>query len=824
MRHRTKHKTHLSKTAKSEILIARLSLPVLLVFLFLIEISLGTRSPNETKGFLKKNIHSAAETLRQWEAASSDAKKTSKSDARSNAGFHLQWPLSAFAPEIEILKNSQSRIEKIKDAIQLGKSKLQAQFDLNSNELIWLEEPLNSTGSVFLRKKVEVLLPGEKITLKGYRQSTSTKSWTLRVRAAAVTQDRLDAPLPLMTEFGEEQASRSDIDPHGQHFDIILPTASELQKNKASAFTIEWPSTNSGLLIIDGLKPESLSAQGVEKNHKNLIIHIDQLGTSLAGLKKTLATIKSLSSERQGTILLSNAIPPSVDDEISKESLLSNKHPIDLGSTLTNPALQELISREYLLVKRAIQNGGSARKIVLNSGMACSTECKNVKLTTSNSLEFTTAMVIHRIEEFESTKRYIRNDEFITQPGLLYVEVNNPPETLRLNSETNRSSQTSAVSWIVSGLLKPLGYMNPSLQFEEKTAQLDNWLSKLMESFLVTSDSANIAIVLHDNSQPLTLGKGQVSNSLTRGEILLHLNELSTSSSQKDEIQTFDEPVSALAVMRIFGKRAFLSQSISGIEEFLPELKDESIAVNQLQPNQLITLAPSGWLIDPVFSEKAASGDYLAIAAPEKIHAIQELSNKARQRNRLMSLNITFDASNQTDETVEAVMTTSLTPLGCESPNDEIQAKETTSAQNNSQRQFTFTGKREKATVWRLRCLLDGRIVTSSNLKLRFALNNRAVSRDAFGLGEYLHPVRGFLWHSPDSLELSGAQILDATSALNAPELTENSQARVRVWTDRFPTSVSKPETLLTFSDKSDVMAQETSGSLRINDKFSERK
>lgn len=824
MRHRTKHNFYLSKTYKGEIFIARISLPIILFLILLFEISLGSRTHNESQGYLERTRTSIAAKIRGWEKISGVNQTQFKNDGRSNAGFHIQWPQSLVPPEFDISNIATDRFITLTNAIALGRSKLRLQNPESDGKSIWIEEPLNETAEVYIRKKVLLLLPGEKLNIHNSTQPGNTKSWTLRVRAAAVTQDRLDAPLPLLTGLSNAALAASELDPRGQYFDIQLPNSGGTQGKSPVEFIIEWPASNSGLLIVDGFKPSDQVAAGGSKNHKNLIVHIDNMGASLTALKKTVETIKNLSSEQQGTIFISNAIPTSWNPEIGKEALLSNKNPIDLGATLTSPELRAQIAKEHLLVKRAIQQGGSARKIILNSGLSCNTDCNEKDFLADGSSEFTTTMVINRNEEFESTKRYIRNDEFITHPGLLYVEINNPPETLRLNAETKDNSKASFITWFYSGLLKPFGFINPKLQYEEKTAQIDNWLSRLMESFLVTSHSANIAIVLHDNSNPLNLGQGEIRGSITRGEILLHLNELNDKNAQRDDIHPFDEPVSSLSAMRIFGRHAFPLEKISEIEKFIPELKTDALAVSQLQHGRLITLTPSGWLIDPVNPNGPEIVNYMAVASPEKVHEIQEISNKSRQRNRLTTLNIAFPALNQNEEMIDASITTSLKPLGCESRNEDVQIRVIQNEVATTEKKIQLSGKRMASSVWHINCVFEGRIATSSFLKLRFSINNESISRDFFRLGEYMHPVRGFLWHSPDSLELTGAQILDATSALSAPELSSQKQAKVVIWTDRFPIGMPAPKTTLALAqelNKSQQIHREQQGS---DHKFSERK
>ena len=160
MKSRNNKRIHLSKTTKSEILIARLLLACLIFLVLLAEISLGSRTASENKGYFEKAKLNAAERIRGWEPLSSDGKQRTHTDGRSNAGFHFQWPQSAEPPEFDFPRNSHERSEKIKDAITLGKSKLHAEVQGGDDKFIWLEEPLNSTKEVYLRKKVTILLPG----------------------------------------------------------------------------------------------------------------------------------------------------------------------------------------------------------------------------------------------------------------------------------------------------------------------------------------------------------------------------------------------------------------------------------------------------------------------------------------------------------------------------------------------------------------------------------------------------------------------------------------------------------------------------------------
>lgn len=824
MQQKRKPKIHLSKTTRSEIFIARVSLPVFIAVLILIQISLGRRTPHSTDEGIARLLDWATEKLRNWESRSAVSVGKMANDSRSNAGFHLQWPADFMPPELNFLSDVPDRLTQLKKAIALGKSRIRIHQVDNDKKTLVIEEPIDAAGQPFLRKKVIPLLPGEKLQVQAKAAATRVKQWTLRVRSAAVTQDRLDAPIPLLIGHSGTTPLQSEIDPNGHHFDIEIPTTAEFEKNKSTAFVIEWPINASGILLIDGLSPTGWGGSNKEPAVKNLIVQIDHMGHSLTRLTKTLSTIKNLSSEKQGTIHLTSAIPSSVDWTVSKETILSGKNPLELGVAIANRNIKQHIGKSNQFVKLAIKQGASARRITLNTTLSCEDSCSQNESPHGYGDDFTTTLAIHRSEEFESTEQLIRNDEFITQPGLLYAEITSPAHLLRLNVETKDTSQLPSYQWIYGGLMSAFGIRDMALQEEEKLSQLDHWLAKLMESFLVTSHAANIAIVLHDNSSPIQLGQDDVRSEIKRGEILLHLNELSETNKRQTEIHTFTKPVSSLTVMRAFGGRIFSSNNLRKIEDFFPQLESDSQSVSQLTTSQLITLTPSGWLIDPITPSNTKTSNYLAVAPPNKINEVQNVSNAERRLNRLLSVNIAFPPSNSDEEVIDIRIATSLTPVGCESDHENTQLKSFEKQSALSQHLLALSGRRSENSIWAIKCFLEGQITTPSNLKFRFSLNDTPLQREHFALGEYFHPIRGFLWHSPDSLELTGAQILDAMSVLSPPKIGAETREKVVVWADRFPAGLQSPRATITFQPELHATHNAPYGGPENTDQLSEKK
>ena len=104
-----------------------------------------------------------------------------------------------------------------------------------------------------------------------------------------------------------------------------------------------------------------------------------------------------------------------------------------------------------------------------------------------------------------------------------------------------------------------------------------------------------------------------------------------------------------------------------------------------------------------------------------------------------------------------------------------------------------IVGRRAAQTPWHIFCLFEGRISSSTSLRMRFELNDRPVAREMLGLGEFALPIRGFLWRSPDSIELVGAQVLDATVSLHVPDSDLAKQTSVVLWSERIPAGLKDP-------------------------------
>jgi hypothetical protein len=89
--------------------------------------------------------------------------------------------------------------------------------------------------------------------------------------------------------------------------------------------------------------------------------------------------------------------------------------------------------------------------------------------------------------------------------------------------------------------------------------------------------------------------------------------------------------------------------------------------------------------------------------------------------------------------------------------------------------------------------LFEGKISSSTFLRLRFKLNGQPVERERLGLSEFALPIRGFLWRSPDTIELVGAQIFDATVALGSPDSDAAKQTSVVLWSEKLPNGIDDP-------------------------------
>ena len=790
-------KSYLSRTSKNEILFAKIAIATVSFVLLLVGISLGTRTNSLARSTVKKQIEQTAQYIRGWQASSEPDMNSEKSDLRSHVGFHFDWPTRFNTPQLSLPKaTGVGRTQEIEQLLKLGKTKTTLRATNFGKNRYYLEETLSRNDKVQVKKSVAVLLPGEKIQIYYNSSTAAARNWKLRVRAIAVTQDRLDSTIPVLTGFSREILTRGEVEPRGQQLDIDIPSASELQRRDEKYFTIEWPTEASGILVLEGLQPAFIDSENRSQMSRNLVVHIDGMHGSLTQLQRTLELLNRSFGNTANKIHITSAIPPAKNFSLSRETLLTGRTPIELGASLQNDKLRQLIKPQQTLVNKAINRGGSARKITLASKNSCSSDCLTRSGLTAENEFFTSEMTITRNDEFASTSLFIRNDEFITEPGLLFVEINAPSENLRLNWESITTSKFSTYRWITSGLLDIFGYKDSALQNEEKILQIDIWLAKLIESFLVNSHSANIAIFLHDNDSPVLLsGSKKETTSLTRGEILMNLHDLSMTTSEPKQPTVIETPVGMLSALRFFEKKSVEKKTTLTHAELLQQLNNEHMLVSQLQESSYITTTPDGWLLDPKHSSGQDENKPLFKAEPEKIHLVQESSNTERRKSKLLGLHVSMPANNLKDEVIDTEISTTLRGLGCESQSENAQLKSFNydAAGIPSLSEMQIVGRRAAQTPWHIFCLFEGRISNSTSLRMRFELNDRPVVREMLGLGEFALPIRGFLWRSPDSIELIGAQVLDATVSLHVPDSDLAKQTSVVLWSDRIPAGLKDP-------------------------------
>lgn len=797
MKRKTKaQKFYRSRTSKNEIIFAKIMIASVLLILLMVGISLGTRSSGVAQSAARKQIAQAAQYIRGWQAPSEPGMSSAKSDFRSHVGFHFYWPSRFNMPQLSLLKSAgTSRTQEIEQLLKLGKTEITLRAISESKNIYDLEESLSHDDSVQVKKNVAVLLPGEKIQLYYDASATAARNWKLRVRAVAVTQDRLDSTIPILTGFSREILTRGEVEPRGQQLDIEIPSNLELQRREDKYFTIEWPLEAAGILVLEGLQPAFIDSENRSQMSRNLVVHIDGMHGSLMLLEKTLEVVNRSFNNTSNKIHLTSAIPPAKNFPLSREALLTGRTPIELGASLQNEKLRELIVPHQALVKKATNRGGSARKITLASKKLCSINCSTRSNLAVENEFFTSELRIEKDDEFASTSLFIRNDEFITEPGLLFVEINAPSANLRLNWESVSTSKFSVYRWITSGFSALFGSRDSVLQNEEKVHQIDIWLAKLIESFLVNSQPANIAIFLHDNNSPVLLpGSTKEPRSLTRGEIFMNLHDLSLTTSEISQPTVVETQVGMLAALRFFEQNSIGKKITLTPLELLQRLQNEHLLVSQLQESSYITTMPDGWLLDPSYSSGLDENRPLSRAVPEKIHLVQESSNAERRKSKLLGLHILLPANNSKDEVIDSEISTTLRGLGCESQSENAQLKSFNYNDGMpSVSEIQLVGRRTAQTPWHIFCLFDGRISSSTSLRMRFKLNDRPVAREMLGLGEFALPIRGFLWRSPDSIELAGAQILDATVSVHLPDSELAKQSSVVLWSERIPVGLNDP-------------------------------
>jgi hypothetical protein len=677
MRKTRKNRHHLSKSSQNEIIAAKVTLAVGIAISLLIAFSLGTRTVHSALSPLNRQYEKITRFFRNWEQDAAQTTATLKTDLRAHSGFHFEWPARLNPPQFTLERvPTPERIQTIDNLLKLGRSKAILRATTEHPNKFLLTEYLDTDGRVTIHKDVHLLLPGEKIGVRFDSISTAARQWKLRLRTVAVTQDRLDSPLSALVGFPREASSPLEIDPQGRSTDLDVPSFTEFSRRGEKIYNIEWPKSASGILVLEGFQPGTIDTESRAQGAKNLVVYIDKMNAPLTRLTKTLETINRLTPQKKNKFYFNNVIPTADSYSLAREAVLTGRTPVELGASLKNEKLRNTLSPQHLLIAKTLSKGGSARRIQLSAQDNCNEKCKDNVISSTLDSAFTSEMKIIRREEFASTQVYLRNDDFLNDPGLLFVDVEIPQEKLRLNWETIHLSEASTARWITAGLLESIGKLNLGLKNDEKIAQLDLWLAGLVESFLSNPNRANVAFVLHDNGSPVRLSSdSKPQKQLTRGEVFLHLHDAVDIEDNKTNLTTVDAPTALQNIARLFEKRAQSNTAESGDDSLLVSNQQSDEPISQLQSLTYVTLTRDGWLVDPKHSNDKSHTKHIFRAEPEKIQNLQERANAARKKSRLFGLHLTLPNNNVRDEIIEAELSTSLNGLGCESQTENAQLK-----------------------------------------------------------------------------------------------------------------------------------------------------
>ncbi|MFZ9519791.1 MAG: hypothetical protein ACO3A4_04880 [Silvanigrellaceae bacterium] len=775
-----------------------------IVFCLTTLFSLGSRS-TEPVNVVNDSLNATRNKLRGWEKPAMPVSSVNMPDTRSHSGFHFRWGAKHNPPGWQVDSNRKgARKDDLQQLLNLGRSKIILTPRSEGEFLYDLREELLKGGHAFVQKKVLPLLPGEKLHISNPSPGFPGKNWKLRLRSVAATQDRMDAPLIMNYGFAHAEQSILEIDPKGQAVDLEIPSGNEYSRRGEKYFTLEWPGNTSGLLVVEGFQPASLETEGKSLNPRSLVILLDSLNGSLTDLTKTLKSLKSTTSGNHNTIHLTNVIPTADSIELGYKSLLTLHSPLELGATLENQKLREMIVTESVMLRKFSERGGSLRHLTLTkSGSACLEKCQTREVS---SEDFTSSFVIKRKEEIASTAGIIRNDEFMTDAGALFVETDFPAEHFRLNWTTAFESRESIFRWMLGGLRETFGGRDLELRKIEKIAQIDSWLAKIVESFFVTSANANVAIFLHQNNTPVRLGNNPDNQkSLVRGEALFSVNNFELDNSKVDEIKKIETTISQISAARLLERLSFNKDRAASIEKITEGLDFGSSPVVQFSQDSITTLTSNGWLVDQIPNRENRLVRPLFHAEPDQIHEVQEKSLIERRRSRLHGLHVLFPNNNDRDELLSVSISTNLKPLACESESEHAQADPKVDQRDESASQmktYHVLGRRSAQSQWHIQCLLEGRISTNTRLRIVPRSNNQAIARERIGLGEFALPIRGFLWRSPETLELTGAQILDATVSLTSADKDAAKQSSVVIWTERFLGGIPGSRAVFGFADR----------------------
>jgi hypothetical protein len=798
-------KPHVSRNIKNEILVLRLLFGAFILSAGVVWLSLGHRSQLSETDQANEFFRRIATQIRKSEATIEVNEAKSISDLRSHVGYQLEWDTKFNPPQWSLTKSgAQNRLEQFEQLIRIGKSSLRLRPSAQNSLVFQAQEEIaNTGGSASAIKNVIPVLPGERVLLSFAHETGKARNWKIRVRAVAVTQDRLDSSLPLSAGFSTSALTKYEIEPKGQPLDIDIPSVAEFAEHEDAQFALEWPTSASGILFVDGFQPSVIEGENRQMLTRSLVVQIDSLDGELNQLQRTLQILRASESFTSPVLHFTKVIPPASNATVSELSVLTGRKPSDLGFPLQNTALKDLIQPQLTLLNLIHAQGGSTRRITLTTDTRCDRDCKAAETLYSQS--FNSHIKVERREEFASTHSFLRNDESLSDPGLLYVQFKIPSETLRLNWESTHLSKSSTARWIVAGVRDFLGFRNSALKDEEKLQQADIWLAKLIEKFQSVSSPANIALLVHNNKKPLSPSETATEGrEMLRGQALFKLSQLVVSDAQKKGLIQIDAPTGLSQAVSFFSKAASMEAKLTLTEKELFEMFSlEGKAVSQLNEHDHMTLTNDGWLIDPLKTEVNDSRRRdLFFAKPEHVAQIQKMANKEKRFDKLLGLNIKFPATNNAEESLETHLSTSFNALGCESRSENAQLKETSKSQETEKEfpESIILGRRPAQSAWHIFCLLEGRISENSFTRLSFRLNQRPVAREAIGLGEFALPLRGFLWHSPDAVEFQGAQILDATVANNEPDESLSLGSKVLIWSERIPVGLAQSRTHFSFA------------------------
>lgn len=797
-----------SKGVNWETIILLWTLAIAGVLALAIVFSMGSRR-TESAGGGNSYFDQLRNRVRGWQPPFVALQNTAIPDSRVHSGFHFQWNRKLNPPDWKLeQKPGVDRNTEVLNILKIGRARVTFHPVSEQPELFELRETLSRDGGARISKRVLPLLPGEKLALS-YASIANSKTWKLRLRTIGTTQDRLDAPLKILHGFAGAEQRQLDVDPRGTAVDLDIPSAAEFARNGAKFFHIQWPETASGLLSVEGLQlpaPENEQRTG---HLRTLIVHLDTLDQSLTALNQTLTTLKKVTASTHSTIHLKQVIPPTEDPLLSQKSLLTWRTPMELGATLSKSELKTFVNSEPTLLKKYSERGGSVRRLTISpSAELCKNECSIRPASDFWADDFSSAIAVNRRDEISSLTSLIRKDAFFNDAGLLLVDLQFPAEELRLNWTTAFKSDISLPHWVYGGMRGFFGLPNGRLNHAEKTVQTDVLLANLIESFFATTSRANVAIFLHKKPEKSKSADSfeayAWSSELAQGEALLSVLSPAEDDATTQELSAIDRKISLLNVMKLFEKLSYPKDEAEEIVALTDELAIDAAPVTQLNKNTLTTLTTQGWLKDPLPNRENQSGGTIFHAKPAEIYSVQEKAQAERRRSRLNSLHVLLPNNNEKDEVLSVTLQTNLKPLACESESEhaqlEARAAETAASPDKLQT-YKLLGRRNAQSQWHVHCLLDGRITTATRLRIVARLNNESIERDRIGLGEFSLPVRGFLWRSPETLELTGAQILDATSAVSFADKDSAKQTSIVIWTDSVPTSIENPRAVFVVPD-----------------------